>query len=350
MSRPPVRADARGVRRAAAALRRGKLVAFPTETVYGLGADARSARAVRRIFALKSRPFFDPLIVHAPDAASAFALCRAVPPAARKLGDVFWPGPLTLVLPKKRIVPGVVTAGLPTVAVRVPAHPVALRLLRAFGGPIAAPSANRFGRTSPTTARMVAEEFGRGIDVILDGGACRVGVESTVLEWKNGAFRLLRPGGVTLEALKRRVRVGRAPAAVRRGRSAGAPASPGLLKGHYAPRTPLVLLDRSRAAFARALAAVRPDRRARVGLLAFGGRRVPLGPFAACEVLSPKRRLAEAAARLFHVMRKLDRMGLDLIVAERVPRRGLGLAIMDRLERAAAGSKVPRRLKKREAE
>lgn len=332
---PATRAN---IRRAARLLKKGGLVAFPTETVYGLGADALNAQAVCRIFTAKKRPAFDPLIVHAVDAQQAFSLCRQVPPQARVLAEHFWPGPLTLVLPKKTTVPDVVTAGLDTVAVRVPAHPVARELLRCFGGPIAAPSANRFGRTSPTTADMVAENLGKAASVILDGGASRVGVESTVLGWDGKSFTLLRPGGTTVEALKTFVRIQgktRMSKAARR--------SPGLLKSHYAPQTPLILMPGSYSGFVKML---RRKKKAytlrahasawpRLALLSAGPRKKNR-LFAAAVALDCRGRVGRGAARLFQAMHKLDKMNCDFIVAERVASKGLGLAVMDRLKRASA--------------
>ncbi|HTL71391.1 MAG TPA: L-threonylcarbamoyladenylate synthase [Candidatus Eisenbacteria bacterium] len=328
--------DPAALARAARILKRGGLVAFPTETVYGLGADATNPRAALKIFALKKRPAFDPLIVHALDLRQAMALWKPLPARldadVRRLAAAFWPGPLTIVLPKAPGVPDVVTAGLDTVAVRVPSHPCARRLLARLGRPIAAPSANLFGRTSPTTARMVREDLGGGPGLILDGGRTAVGVESTVIEAGKSGFVLLRPGGVPLERLRKIVRV--------RPRSrSGRLSSPGLLKSHYAPRTPLTLMDRPRAAWTRRFGPL--ARNARVGLLTFGGGAASGGVFAASVSLSRRGDLSEAASELFQAMRKLDRMSLDLIVAERVPERGLGLAVMDRLRRASAGTPGP---------
>lgn len=321
------------MRRAARRLRRGGLVAFPTETVYGLGADATNARAVAKLFALKRRPLFDPLIVHAATPAQAFALCRHVPLLARKLARAFWPGPLTLVLEKGPRIPDLVTAGLPTVGVRVPAHPAARALIRAAGRPIAAPSANRFGRTSPTTARMVRENFGRAIQIVLDGGPSRVGVESTVVLPLGGKrAAVLRPGGVTkAELQKAGARVARRLPVSGSGRKKLAP---GQLKSHYAPRTPLALIARgSEAALSRALA--RQPKNARVGLLCWKRPRRARVHLAACVALSRSGDAAEAAANLFQAMAGLDRMGLDLILAETPPAKGLGEAVADRLKKAS---------------
>lgn len=314
------------VRHAAALLRRGKLVAFPTETVYGLGADAFDVRAVARIFEVKDRPRFDPLIVHVADVSWLERLATDVPDAARRLAERFWPGPLTLVLPKTHAVPDLVTAGLPTVAIRVPDHPMALDLLRTIDLPVAAPSANPFGQISPTRAEHVAEQLGNKIDYILDGGACRVGVESTVLQLTGNGPLLLRPGGLPVEEIEPLI----GPIAALRSPEAttteGRP-SPGMLSRHYAPRTPLVI----------ASVAAPPPSGQRTGLLAFEPPSEPLvANFAAVEVLSAAGDLAEAAANFFGALRRLDAQPLDLIMATPFPERGLGRALNDRLRRAAA--------------
>lgn len=293
------------ISRAAGILRRGGLVAFPTETVYGLGADALNPTAVCRIFEAKKRPKFDPLIVHVASFEQAALLWKGIDSAAVRLIKKFWPGPLAIVLPKSSRVPDIVTAGLSTVAVRMPAHPMALDLIRALGRPIAAPSANLFGRTSPTTAKDVREDLGKKVDLVLDGGPCRVGVESTVVTVENGRAFLLRPGGVSVEEIREVIPVSLRALGLRR-------AAPGFLKSHYAPRTPMVLMDH-----ARAFIHDHPDRR--LGLL------------------SHSRDLRKAASKLFQAMRKLDKMKPELIVAEKVPPRGFGLAIMDRLKKACGG-------------
>jgi L-threonylcarbamoyladenylate synthase len=308
---------------AAALLRAGALVAFPTETVYGLGADARNAAAVAAIFSAKGRPHFNPLICHFADAEAALAEVRA-DDRARALAARFWPGPLTLVLPRRAAcrVDLLAGAGLDTLAVRVPAHGLTLAMLRAFGGPVAGPSANRSGRVSPTSPAHVREELEGRIAGILDGGDCAVGLESTVLDLAAGGAALLRPGGVPVEAVEavigpvgRPLAVGAAPAPTLR--------SPGMLLSHYAPTLPL-RLDATR---------VEADE----ALLAFGP---PLEGAAITAQLSLARDDAEAARHLFGALRRLDaegqRMGLRGIAAMAVPGEGLAPAIRDRLARAAA--------------
>jgi L-threonylcarbamoyladenylate synthase len=311
----------------AALLRAGALVAFPTETVYGLGADATDGRAVAAIFAAKGRPHFNPLICHYPKAAAAFADVLA-DARAQALAARFWPGPLTLVLPRAPAcrVDLLAGAGLETLAVRVPGHPLALDLLRRVGRPVAAPSANRSGAVSPTTAAHVMGELGGRIAAVVDGGPCAVGVESSVVDLSDpaGGAVLLRPGGVPLEAIAATIGpVGRALAPVEAARS-GSLRSPGLLVSHYAPALPVRLRAQ----------AVAPGE----ALLAFGPAPLPGAPVA--WNLSASSDLAEAAARLFAGLRWLDaegaRCGCTAIAAMPVPMAGLGLAINDRLARAAA--------------
>ena len=308
------------VAHAAALLRAGELVAFPTETVYGLGADARNGRAVAGVFDAKGRPHFNPLICHFADTASAFAEVEA-DARAHALAATFWPGPLTLVLPRRSecAVDLLAGAGLDTLAVRVPAHPVALALVAAMGGPVAAPSANRSGGVSPTTAAHVLAGLEGRIAAVIDGGACVVGVESTVLDLTGGAV-LLRHGGVTVEAIETMIGpVGR-PLPLSAGDAARTLRSPGMMLSHYAPGLPVRLGATS----------VAPDE----GLLAFGAELPGAG---AVFQLSDTGDLREAAARLFAGLRALDAVpGLRGIAAMAVPQEGLGAAINDRLIRAAA--------------
>jgi L-threonylcarbamoyladenylate synthase len=311
--------DAAGIAEAARLLRSGRLVAIPTETVYGLAADATDDRAVAAIYAAKERPRFNPLIAHLPESAPALALGVA-DARARALAAALWPGPLTLVL---RAAPGcpvalLARAGLDTVALRVPAHPLARAVLAATGRPVAAPSANVSGRVSPTTAEHVLAELDGRIDAVLDGGPCAVGVESSVLDLSRPDAVLLRPGGATREAIEAVI----GPVTLAEG-AAEAPRGPGMLASHYAPVLPVRL----------EVTKPRPDE----ALLAFGP--APVGAALAFN-LSESGDLAEAAARLFAGLRFLDaesrRRGLARIAAMPVPRAGLGLAINDRLARAAA--------------
>ncbi|MFC0342386.1 L-threonylcarbamoyladenylate synthase [Paracoccus niistensis] len=308
-----LRPDAPGIARAARLLAEGQAVALPTETVYGLAADARNGEAVARIYAAKGRPSFNPLIVHLADAEAAGRI-GVLDGDARRLAEAFWPGPLTLVVPLRdgAGIAGIVTAGLDSVGLRVPAHPVAHALLRAFGGPLAAPSANRSGRISPTTAAHVLDPDGGlagRIAAVVDGGACPVGVESTIVGWREGEPLLLRPGGVPAEAIE--AVLGRPLA---RGADLAAPDAPGQLSSHYAPAAS-VRLDAAEA---------RP-----------GETLIGFGPVAGDLSLSASGDLTEAAARLFDTLRAADRLGQPIAVAP-VPRHGLGLAINDRLARAAA--------------
>jgi L-threonylcarbamoyladenylate synthase len=307
--------------RAAEAIRTGALVGMPTETVYGLAADALDAAAVLRVFAAKGRPTFDPLIVHLPDA-SWLERVATPSPRALLLARTCWPGPLTLVLPRTAAVPDAVTAGLDTVAVRVPDHALARELIRRSGRPLAAPSANRFGYVSPTTAAHVRDQLGAAVAVVLDGGPCRIGVESTVLR-PDPSPVILRPGGCTRERLEELLGEPVAVAGREDRAAALALPAPGMLASHYAPRAPLALKG------VEADWPVEPD----LGLLAFTGERLPEGPRR--EVLSPRGDLAEAAAALFAALRRLDAAGVRAIIAEEVPAHGLGLAINDRLRRAA---------------
>ena len=313
------RATPAAIKKAAAILRRGGVVAFPTETVYGLGADGLDPEACARVFEMKGRPRFDPLILHECSPVRARRLFARVPAGARRLMDAFWPGPLTLVLPKAARVPDIVTAGLKTVAVRVPANAQARALIKAAGRPVAAPSANRFGRLSPTTAAHVKKQLGSAPDMILDGGKTSVGVESTIVTFSGGRPVLLRPGGLPLEEIEKIC--GPAVPAARAGKK---PLAPGCLKKHYAPGARLKLVDRgTKVKTGRAFAYLAFDRK-------------PVGEFAATAVLSRAGDLREAAANLFGALHRLELSGARVIYAERVPPHGLGRAIMDRLRRAAA--------------
>jgi L-threonylcarbamoyladenylate synthase len=308
--------------RAVALLREGKVVALPTETVYGLAADALNAIAVAKIFEAKERPRFDPLIVHLPDRdwlERVANLERQDRQLICNLADTFWPGPFTMVLPKRDIIPDIVTAGLDTVAVRLSAHPVFSEVIRAFGGPLAAPSANRFGRISPTAASHVHEELNGRIPLIVDGGATEHGLESTIIVPRNGRIEVLRRGPVTGDQL---AEFGKVVVL----KPSPHPEAPGQFLSHYAPATPLVLV-------AEASLFV-PEQGKRYGLL--GWKAKAASDFVEIRRLSERHETIEAAANLFRHLRELDSCGLDLIVAEILPEDGLGAAINDRLRRAAA--------------
>jgi len=318
--------SAEEIARGAAALAAGRVVAFPTETVYGLGADASSAEAVARIYALKGRPSDHPVIVHVARAEQLDVWAREISPTARSLAARFWPGPLTLVLRRAPQVLDAVTGGQDTVAIRVPAHPIAQALLQAFGGGVAAPSANRFGRVSATTAQHVREEFGAAVDVVLDGGACDVGIESTIVDVSGSQPTLLRPGGVKVAALEEALGGSLAVA----GRAA--PRAPGTLAAHYAPATPLMLVDPDLAPeLIRSLA--RQEKK--LAVLSFSALR-PLLP-GLTWVAAPSDVDGYAHA-LYANLRALDTAGADLIVVERPREQPEWLAVLDRLARAAAGA------------
>lgn len=327
------------ISQAAAALRQGGLVAFPTETVYGLGANAFDPAAVLAVFTAKARPRNDPVIVHLATADELPRVARQVPPQARLLAAAFWPGPLTLLLPRAAEVPPEVTAGLDTVGVRVPKHAVALALIAAAGVPIAAPSANRFGHTSPTTAQHVLHDLDGRIDVLLDAGPTMVGVESTVLDLTADSPRVLRPGGVPVEALERALGQ-RVPV----GSSDGPARAPGQLPRHYAPQAPLQLFEGAPEATLQAIreqtqGALQAGRR--VGLLLAVEDLAELGlepnERLLVQTVGSSHNLEEIAHRLYAALRRLDGQHPDLILARTFGMAGLGLAITDRLRRAAEG-------------
>jgi L-threonylcarbamoyladenylate synthase len=309
------------VDRAAELLRQGQVIALPTETVYGLAADATRDDAVIKIFQAKSRPRFDPLIVHLPDAGWVERLVKIEDSARNCLVDLrkrFWPGPLTFVFPRRPVIGDIVTAGLETVAIRHSSHPVFSEIVRTFGGPIAAPSANRFGRISPTTAEHVRDELDGLIPLIVDAGPSSHGLESTIVALRNGRIEVLRRGPITTEQLAELGEVAVIGPSLH-------PEAPGQLPSHYAPKTPLTLVDDA-TAFACPVGK-------RCGLL--GWKNPGSENFHVTRCLSVEQSLTEAATNLFGFLRELDGQGLDLIVAERVPDQGLGAAINDRLSRAA---------------
>ncbi|GAA1120716.1 L-threonylcarbamoyladenylate synthase [Kribbella jejuensis] len=317
------------IEQAAAVLRSGGLVAFPTETVYGLGANAEDPAAVKRVFEVKGRPPSHPLIVHLADAAQLDEWVQTVPAAARLLAERFWPGPLTLVLRRSPRVPLEATGGLETVAVRVPAHPVALAMLAEFGGGVVAPSANRFGAVSPTTAEHVRTELGDAVDLVLDGGNCTVGVESTIVDATSENLSVLRPGGVTREDLEAAL-----------GRAVPVPSTsdvrvPGQHPSHYAPRARVVLVDPEKVLVEAELAEQLGHR---VGVLlppSLAGTTVK-----AHAVVPVPDSLDTYARELYGLLRKFDQRGCDLVIASLPVEEGLGLALANRLRRAAGPRSV----------
>ncbi len=338
--------DTQLIQRAATLIQAGQLVVFPTETVYGLGANALDASAITAIFAAKGRPYSDPLIVHIADFASLEPLVTSIPDEARRLAKAFWPGPLTLVLPAHPSVPRQVTAGMDTVAIRMPRHPVALALIRAAALPIAAPSANRFMHVSPTTAQHVYADLQGHVPLILDAGPCEIGVESTVLDLCTETPTILRPGGTSLEAL-RSVLPTVQPPQLRQAQSgsseSNAPKSPGQMLIHYAPAVPAYLFTGSEASIhATMLAELERRQRQdeRVGLL-ITEEDVPTfqQSGAALYVLGSTHMPEQVAARLFAGLRTLEESGVQAIFCRDFVQEGIGLAIHDRLMKAT-GSKV----------
>ena len=324
---------------AARLLADGALVAFPTETVYGLGANALNREAVLSIFQAKGRPADNPLIVHIHDRAQLKDICD-IPDLAIPLMDAFWPGPLTLLFPRKKTVPDEVTAGLPTVAVRMPSHPVASAMLRAAGLPVAAPSANRSGRPSPTTAQHVLEDMIDQIPLILDGGSCSVGLESTVLDICHGNPCILRPGGVTREMLMKvlQMEVNLAGSILRPLRPNEKALSPGMRYRHYAPEGTIVLIEGKDTDVLKAMRSLyQKDTQDgfRTCVLCFSEH---LDAVKDCHPhdLGSNRDPGEIAHRLFDILRSLDQEGMERIYSEVVPPEGVGLAVMNRLGRAAA--------------
>ena len=314
------------------ALREGKLVAFPTETVYGLGADAENVTAVRRIFAVKGRPEHHPLIVHIASADELPRWAADVPATALQLAKACWPGPLTLLLRRSSRVPDATTGGLPSVGLRVPSHPLALELLQRFGGGIAAPSANRFGHVSPTSAAHVHSDLGQDVDVVLDGGACEVGVESTIVDLTGDEPVLLRPGGITLERIESLlgVKVGRTAASGVR--------APGMLASHYAPRARVELTEPARLA-ERARELVRQGQRVAVlvgrSALSQSDEIASLAPLEGVMLLDLGPSDESAAQRLYAALRQADVDNCSVVLASQPEARGVGEALADRLTKAA---------------
>ena len=316
------KATEENIKKAASFILEGKTVVFPTETVYGLGADGYNPEACARIFEIKERPRFDPLILHADCAENARKLFSYVPEKALRLMQKFWPGPMTLVLPKADNISDIVTAGLKTVAVRVPRHPVALSLIKASGRPVAAPSANKFGRLSPTTATHVAEQLGSGPAMILDGGRTTVGVESTIITFYENKPVLLRAGGLAAEEIEEELGE-KVLRPVISGDSL--PSAPGCLKKHYAPVAEMKIIKRGD----------KTEKDKNTAYMAFSEPPEDCGEYGIVRILSAERNLCEAAANLFYMLHELEKSGVKKIYAEEMPHTGLGLAIMDRLKRGS---------------
>ena len=304
-------------------LEAGDLVAVPTETVYGLAGNAFNEEAVLKIFEVKNRPSFDPLIVHVADIKQVDQIVTDIPPSVSALAERFWPGPLTILLQKRDSVPDVVTSGLDTVAVRVPNHPLTLELIKSIDFPLAAPSANPFGYVSPTTVKHVNDQLGGSISYILDGGTCHVGIESTIIGFQDGVPMIFRLGGIPIEeieAITGKVRI--------KAHSSSRPSAPGSLESHYAPGKPVFLENIDPAK--KSVEALE-----KVGLIRF---REPIPGVTADRqiVLSASGDLKEAAKNLFAALRSMDEMDVESVIAEPLPEKGLGRAINDRLRRAAA--------------
>ena len=329
----PKRINLAQIKIAAEEIKKGNLVAFPTETVYGLGADALNRKAVEKIFQAKGRPFNDPLIVHIADVEELNRLSKQIPPIALKLAKAFWPGPLTLVLKKSELVSGIVTADLDTVAVRMPADNIALSLIREAKTPIVAPSANLFGKTSPTTAQHVADDLDGKIEMIIDGGKTKVGVESTVLDITTKPVQLLRAGGISMEKLIEVIDQVKISKELEEGFR-----SPGMLNSHYSPQAKLILVEEKGGAQAeevRRLASEYKVQGFKVGIMAKEENKDKYKGFEV-KIIGKGSELNICAANLFSILRSFDKERFEIIIAEGLEEHGLGLAIMERLRKAAA--------------
>ena len=317
----------------------GEVVAFPTETVYGLGADGLNAEAVAKIFAAKGRPADNPLILHIADTEQIYPLTSGLNANARALMDTFWPGPLTIVVPRSELVPDIVTAGLDTVAIRMPSHPVAAALIRAAGCPIAAPSANVSGKPSPTNAQDVADDMTGKVAGILDGGSCGIGVESTVVDTTSPVPTILRPGGITREMLEERLGAVEIDPALN-GDPALRPKAPGMKYRHYAPKAPMYLYEGTQAAQRLAEAVLRAQKQGlHIGILCDDAVKERLEESLrrghTAEILSWGQGKADLAEHLYELLRDFDRVSPELIIGMGVDEKGLGLAVMNRLRKAA---------------
>lgn len=329
----PKRIDLAKIKIAAEEIKKGNLVAFPTETVYGLGADALNEQAVAKIFQAKGRPFNDPLIVHIAGVKELNRLSKHVPLVALKLAKVFWPGPLTLVLKKSELVSDIITADLDTVAIRMPADNIALSLIREAQTPIVAPSANLFGRISPTTAQHVADDLDSKIEMIIDGGKTKVGVESTVLDITAKPVQVLRAGGVSVEQLKEVIGQVKIGEELERGFR-----SPGMLNSHYSPRARLILVEEREESQVREVFRLALEYKVqgfKVGIMAKEENQNKYNGFQV-KVIGKGSELNICATNLFSTLRSFDKEGFEIIIAEGLEEQGLGLAIMERLRKAAA--------------
>lgn len=328
----PKKIDSAKIKIAAEEIKKGNLVAFPTETVYGLGADAINEKAVAKIFQAKGRPFNDPLIVHIADVKELNRLAKHVPQIALKLAKIFWPGPLTLILKKSELISDIITAGLDTVAIRMPADNIALSLIREAQTPIVAPSANLFRRISPTTAQHVADDLDSKIEMIIDGGKTKVGVESTVLDITAKPVQVLRAGGVSVEQLKEVIGQVKIGEELERGFR-----SPGMLNSHYSPRARLILVEEREEAQVREVFRLALEYKVqgfKVGIMAKEENQNKYNGFQV-KVIGKGSELNICATNLFSTLRSFDKEGFSIIIAEGLEEKGLGLAIMERLRKAA---------------
>lgn len=330
----PQKIDLARIKMAAEEIKKGNLVAFPTETVYGLGADAFNEQAIAKIFQAKGRPFNDPLITHIADIKELYKLSKQIPPVALKLAKAFWPGPLTLVLKKSELVSDIITAGLDTVAVRMPADNIALSLIKEAQTPIVAPSANIFGRVSPTSAQHVEDDLNGKIKMIIDGGKTKVGVESTVLDITTKPIQVLRTGGISVEQLREVIGQVEMSEGLKRGFR-----SPGMLTSHYSPRARLILVEekkeKAQVEKVLRLASEYKTQGFKVGIMVKEENQDKYKEFKV-KVIGKGSELNICAANLFSILRSFDKEGFEIIITEGLEERGLGLAIMERLRKAAA--------------
>jgi len=331
--------DKKLIEKAAEIIKKGGLVAFPTETVYGLGANALNRKAVRKIFEAKGRPRDNPLIIHIADKKEIYKLARAIPKKAEKLIDRFWPGALTMVLFKKQIVPDEVTADTNTVAIRMPKNKIALELIKKAGVPIAAPSANLSGRPSPITAQHVFEDLGERVDLIIDGGRTKIGIESTVIDLTVKPIKILRPGGISFEELKKVIKdIQFHPSLFDAQEFKGKAKSPGMKYRHYAPKAPLILVGgelKERIKKFRELINFYRKQKKTIGVMISQETKKFLKNGDITLVIGNRKNLKEISRNLFKTLRKFDKKRAGIILAETLPEKGIGFAIMDRLKKAA---------------